>query len=508
MNLAKNLLLNGIQILRFVSTVRVINKFIMNKKFIIYFTLILLAINTACSGGEDDPTGTETPKLEAPAFVSSNPTNGATNIPDGNLTVTFSYDQNITAPSASHNLITIDKGATVASVSAYMKDLTIKISGLEKETTYTLKVGKGVVLGPTKLEAKEVALSFTTVNKPEEPNITNKLCTANPMAQTQKLYDYLVSIYGKKILSGTIANVNWNMGEAELVYKATGKYPAMHTFDYIHLQWSPANWIDYSNTKVAEDWYNAGGIVSACWHWNVPAKENSTDYTCTPGNGSQNNDGNWTTTFRPKNIFVEGSWEKKIADADLEKIAGYLKLLQDKGIPIIWRPLHEAAGNTYEYQNGTAWFWWGYDGGETYVKLWKYMFDFFKSKGINNLIWVWTAQEKDADFYPGDAYVDIIGRDLYGASYNNEKNATQNAKHFKDVQQTYPNKMITLSECGSVGKISEQWEAGGKWSWFMPWYHYNATSLVGHQHADEAWWKDAMSQSFVLDREAVKEALK
>ena len=68
--------------------------------------------------------------------------------------------------------------------------------------------------------------------------------------------------------------------------------------------------------------------------------------------------------------------------------------------------------------------------------------------------------------------------------------------------------MITLSECGSVGKISEQWEAGGKWSWFMPWYHYNATSLIGHQHADEAWWKDAMNQSFVLDREAVKEALK
>ena len=113
MNLAKNLLLNGIQILRFVSTVRVINKFIMNKKFIIYFTLILLAINTACSGGEDDPTGTETPKLEAPAFVSSNPTNGATNMPDGNLTVTFTYDQNITAPSATHNLITIDKGQIV-----------------------------------------------------------------------------------------------------------------------------------------------------------------------------------------------------------------------------------------------------------------------------------------------------------------------------------------------------------------------------------------------------------
>ena len=30
---------------------------------------------------------------------------------------------------------------------------------------------------------------------------------------------------------------------------------------------------------------------------------------------------------------------------DIDNIAGYLKLLQDKNIPVIWRPLHEAGAH-------------------------------------------------------------------------------------------------------------------------------------------------------------------
>ena len=38
------------------------------------------------------------------------------------------------------------------------------------------------------------------------------------------------------------------------------------------------------------------------------------------------------------------------------------------------------------------------------------MFETFKSKGINNLIWVWTTETNDDTWYPGDEYVDIIGQ--------------------------------------------------------------------------------------------------
>lgn len=307
--------------------------------------------------------------------------------------------------------------------------------------------------------------------------------------EVKAVFKYMQSIYGQKTLSATMANVNWNTNEAELVYKATGKYPAIATFDYIHLPYSPANWIDYSNTTVAENWWNAGGLIAAGWHWLVPASETDTNisnYTYEPTK----------TTFRAKNIFVEGSWEKKTADADLEKMANMLLLLQDKGIPVIWRPLHEAAGNTYEYTGGKAWFWWGYDGAETYKKLWKYMFEYFANKGVKNLIWVWTSQTKDSDFYPGDDYVDIVGRDIY-----NSTTASANAEQFTTLTNTFTNKMVALSEMGNVAKISAQWEAGAKWLYFMPWYQNDATTLDGHEHANTAWWKDAMSSDYVVSRD-------
>ena len=46
--------------------------------------------------------------------------------------------------------------------------------------------------------------------------------------EAARLLDYLKSIYGKKTLSGTCANVNWNTNEAQWVYKHTGKWPAIN----------------------------------------------------------------------------------------------------------------------------------------------------------------------------------------------------------------------------------------------------------------------------------------
>ena len=174
-----------------------------------------------------------------------------------------------------------------------------------------------------------------------------------------------------------------------------------------------------------------------------------------------------------------------------------LKKLQDKNIPVIFRPLHEASGNTYgQYAGGGAWFWWGIEGAETYKKLWIYIYEYFHNAGINNLIWVWTSQNNgDTDWYPGDAYVDIIGQDIYS------KSADDNAKDFAKLQKTYPNKMVTLSECGNVGKITDQWSKGARWAWFMPWYKYDASTLDNHDHADTSWWKDAMSHRNVITRD-------
>ncbi len=450
--------------------------------------LLFSAIVTACSKSENG----DDPVLDPPSLISSSPEDGATNIAIGDITIVLTYDQNVTSPSSGHGSVTLGD-ATIGSVSASLKEVTIEATGLEQGMTYELVVPAGVILGPTKVGAPGVKISFSTIAAPSQ-DITTSLCMENPSQQAQNVYNFLRENYGNKTVSGAMANVNWNINEAEWVKLQTGKYPAIATFDYIHLPDSPANWIDYSNTTIVENWWNNNGLISAGWHWNVPKSEGSSGYAFYTEE----------TSFSASNATVEGTWENDVIRADLEKVTGYLKLLQGKNIPVIWRPLHEASGNIYEYTNGTAWFWWGADGAEAYKKLWKYMFDYFEEQGLNNLIWVWTPQTKDDDFYPGDDCVDIIGRDIY-----NQSDAHAIASEFSEIQETYNTKMVTLSECGSVADISFQWSAGAKWSYYMPWYDYDRTndpnspdfSSSEHEHANASWWNNAFSQSYVITRD-------
>ncbi|MBC5589930.1 MAG: hypothetical protein MSH64_01115 [Bacteroides uniformis] len=191
------------------------------------------------------------------------------------------------------------------------------------------------------------------------------------------------------------------------------------------------------------------------------------------------------TEFDAANATVEGTWENKVFTEDLKNTAAYLKLLRDADIPILWRPFHEAAG---------GWFWWGKDA-VSFKSLWIAMFNYFKAEGLDNLIWVWTTEGNDADWYPGDQYVDIVGRDIYN------KETADCVSEYTSIAGNYGNKIVSLSECGTVGLISEQWASGARWSWFMPWYDGTNEDGSPVVHADEAWWKDAMNQEFVVSRD-------
>ena len=191
------------------------------------------------------------------------------------------------------------------------------------------------------------------------------------------------------------------------------------------------------------------------------------------------------TEFDATNATVEGTWENKVFTEDLKNAAAYLKLLRDADIPVLWRPFHEAAG---------GWFWWGKDAA-SFKSLWIAMFNYFKTEGLDNLIWVWTTEGNDADWYPGDQYVDIVGRDVYN------KETADCVSEYTSIAENYGNKIVSLSECGTVGLISEQWASGARWSWFMPWYDGTNEDGSPVVHADEAWWKDAMNQEFVVSRD-------
>lgn len=483
--------------------------------------ILLMALPLALFGCGDDG-GDDEPSVATITLTSSDPAKGATDVDKGIKTIalTFSGEVDFVSGKAA------DFDGTSVGIADFSKRANVMTFTIPKTldagTTYTLSIPQGFFAAHgTSTEVPAVTVSFSTKAK-KAVAVAESPVTPGASAEAVALYDYLVSVYGQKTLSSTIANVNWNLDEAEMVYKATGKYPAIATVDYLHFYtlYDDKNrnpykggWkVNYDDITELKAWSDAGGIVSACWHWNVPNKEaekyTTSSYTCTPGDGSKDSDGNMTTVFSPKNIFTEGTWEQKIADEDLALIASLLKKFQEAGIAVIWRPLHEASGNANS--GGTAWFWWGIDGADTYVKLWRKMFDYFKEQGLNNLIWVWTTQTGfgyetskgvlgDSDWYPGDEYVDIIGRDEY------TKTTAQSHEEFDAITEAFPGKMVTLAECGSVSKISEQWEAGARWSWFMPWYDYDADnkakSLDNHTYANTEWWKDAMSCENVITRD-------
>lgn len=241
------------------------------------------------------------------------------------------------------------------------------------------------------------------------------------------------------------------------------------------------------NDDILAEIQTNGLIVGGCNHtvssisFGTPATTYSdNDYsfykTVTDDDGTTR-----TNAFDPVEAVVEGTWENYVVQSDLTKLSGYLKLLQDQNIPVLWRPLHEAAG---------GWFWWGKDA-ESFKALWIYIFDYLKAQGINNLIWVWTSETGDEDWYPGDEYVDIIGRDLYS------KDADACATDYSTLSNTYDDKIIVLSECGSVDNISKQLDAGATWGWFMPWY-------PADDHAPQSWWQEFDNDSRVIWRDDVK----
>lgn len=453
----------------------------------IWLLLIVSLIAASCS--EEHSADVAAP----PSFISAAPADGAKDV-ENSAEISLHFDQKIKLSSV-HGIKVNGQPAEVA-----VQDAKIIINAhLAPGTSYVVKVPAGAVMSTAGVSSKaEVILRFSTKNAPS--TISAGPVVAGASAQTVKVYQFLKEAYGSKILSGTMANVSWNTNEADWVYKHTGKYPAMNTFDYIHLNYAPdPYWIDYSKIQAIEDWWANNGIVSAMWHWKVPKNENTTD----------NNEftyASWETSFKASNATVEGTWENKVVKADLQEMAGYLKLLQQKNIPVVWRPLHEAAGNIYRYNGGGAWFWWGSDGAEAFKKLWVYMFDYFAGQGLNNLIWVWTTELKDDAFYPGDNYVDIVGRDIYGNS-----DASDIANQFKAIQAAYPKKMVALSEMGGLPTISQQLGSGAAWSYFMPWYDYDRTVNPGssayestsHGNADIAWWKDAFANQAVISRDEI-----
>ncbi len=397
--------------------------------------------------------------------------------------VAFTY--NATIALADNSNITLNGEPLQASVSGMVLTIPLALSDGQE---YTLQIPAGAVC--SQADRSVVAAAFTlhfTTKAGVATSIDRSLINASATKEARNVYAFLLEQYGKKTLSGAMARVNNNNYQCDWISAKTGHYPALAGYDFIHLADSPANWIDYSDISPAREQWSNNGLVSYMWHWNVPSVEGGTDLQFNAG----------STTFSITRALTDGTWENRQLLADIDKVAGYLKLLQDANIPVIWRPLHEASGK---------WFWWGKEGAEPCKQLWRLLYDrLVNHHGLNNLIWVWTVTvgeyvtEDPAAWYPGDDYCDIVGADIY---YPDEQ---WNASKIKSAIEKVCNgqKMVTLSETGLLESSERGFSAADGWSWFMEWYDYDLTdaSTADSFGNTVAGYQSIMSDSRVIDRE-------
>ena len=165
----------------------------------------------------------------------------------------------------------------------------------------------------------------------------------------------------------------------------------------------------------------------------------------------------------------------------IKDLAEQLKKVQDAGVPVIFRPLHEAEGNP-----GKAWFWWGDGGAEVYVQLWKLLYtQLTEEYGLHNLIWEYNSYTYASSpaWYPGDEYVDIVGYDKYNVVYNrddglsncpNESAITSTFNYLVDL--TDGKKMVSMPENDTVPKLDNLTIEKAAWLYFCIWYDNDSDS--------------------------------
>jgi hypothetical protein len=275
--------------------------------------------------------------------------------------------------------------------------------------------------------------------------------------ETRALYDFLQYQFGSRIISGQTHDY-YNQ-----IRTLTGKSPMLRAADFQHYtEGYPYLWVNgghsfgydkYDGTVDAMiNWYNSTGkkgIVSFQWHWHSPSGALSS----TAGTNTFYTD---YTTFDITQAVIPETPEYNFVIRDIDSIAFQLKKLQAAGIPVLWRPLHEAGG---------GWFWWGAKGPEACLALYELLFDRLKNHHqLHNLIWVWSTPEPD--WYPGNDKVDMIGFDSYPGDYNytNQKSMFENL-----YMLTRGEKLIAMTENGPIPDPGACLEQGAPWLYFMSW---------------------------------------
>jgi beta-mannanase len=274
--------------------------------------------------------------------------------------------------------------------------------------------------------------SFKPVNPNASPSVRNVLAAIYKVKEEGKLLSC------QHIMERT-ADLFANRSEYKHVHDVTGKYPAMIGADFLG---DPS-----AAVSIAIQQWKRGGLVTLTWHQSSPAIMFMGEFKTVQTK---------MTMEDFQQIVTPGTQLYNTWIDHIDRMAQYLKILQDSGVAVLWRPYHEMNG---------GWFWWG-DKGEAFRKLWINMYDRYTNyHHLNNLIWVFgpNIYAKDqAIFFPGSQYVDIGGLDIYNST---RKLDVVQHDHIKEILKGKP---IAMTETGLLPTIDNMLSKS-EYVWFMPW---------------------------------------
>lgn len=188
-----------------------------------------------------------------------------------------------------------------------------------------------------------------------------------------------------------------------------------------------------------------GGLVALTWHQRNPLS------LCPRGEAFEcvqrpMSDADMALMLKP------GTRENALWLADVDAMANTLRVLQSRGVVVLFRPYHEMNG---------GWFWWGKK--ELYPQLWDALYEELAiHQKIKNLIWVWSSDRDSPDaphFMPRKYKPDIVGIDVYENSGDSPKFILGR----DNLAKVFGNTPFAITEVGKVpspavmAKINPAW---------------------------------------------------
>ncbi len=296
---------------------------------------------------------------------------------------------------------------------------------------------------------------------------------AFPPSTRSALIGFLNSIAGQSMLSGQ-HNREPNSDPTRYTRMAqgiTGQTPGLWGGDFLFLS-ADVNARQTMVNEAVRQW-QGGSVVALTWHMCPP----TIGATCGWDSGgilSHLSDAQWNELVT-NGTNLNNRWKQRLAEA-----VPFLRQLQNAGVPVLWRPIHEM---------NEGWSWWGgRPGANGSRRLYQITHDYLTgTQGLTNLVWVWNVKDVNmgsiADYWPGSSYVDVASLDVW-------VKMEPSASDYQALLNVAGGKPIALAEVGRVPSPALM-NAQPRWAWWMVWaewltdpaYNSNAAVQASYFHS-------------------------